>query len=152
MSADAKDPDLLSVAASISTGGRVEWELLQQETSRTDDPDLLRELRVVEEIARFHRNMQESEPVTPNLLRWSHFTIIEQVGCGAFGALYRATDEKLQREVALKLLPSPDGDRGFDPTRVLKEARLLARVGHPNVVAVYGADYLENHVGIWMEF
>ena len=67
------------------------------------------------------------------------------MGAGAFGAVYRATDQKLQREVALKLLPSPD------PDRVLKEARLLARVRHPNVVAVYGADYLENRVGIWME-
>jgi len=49
------DPDLLSVAASISAGAHVEWNRLQQKTPTTDDPDLLRDLRVIDEIARFHR-------------------------------------------------------------------------------------------------
>jgi serine/threonine-protein kinase len=38
------------------------------------------------------------------------------------------------------------------PTALLNEGRLLARVRHPNVVTVYGADQTEDHVGLWMEF
>ena len=144
------DPDLLSVAASISAGGHVEWNRLQQKTPTTGEPDLLRDLRVIDEIARFHRTWGNSGTTPSNPATWSHFTIVEQVGAGAFGAVFRATDEKLQREVALKLLP-PAGSDGIDTSRVLKEARLLARVRHANVVAVYGADYIDNRVGIWME-
>ena len=42
MSAGTEDPDLLSVAASISTGGCVDWEVLEQTTSRADETELLR--------------------------------------------------------------------------------------------------------------
>jgi hypothetical protein len=87
--------------------------------------DLLRDLRVIDEIARFHRTWGRAGQ-RPRIPTWSHFTIVEQVGAGAFGAVFRATDEKLQREVALNCC------RRRIPTdryvRVLKEARLLARV------------------------
>ena len=52
--------------------------------------------------------------------------------------------------MAVKLLHA-DGTRPEGAT-VLKEARLLARVRHPNVVTVYDADEIEGRVGLWMEF
>jgi serine/threonine-protein kinase len=62
--------------------------------------------------------------------------------------VYRAWDPRLDREVALKLLrPGPD-----DGKQVIEEARLLARVRHPNVVTIYGADRIGGRVGLWMEF
>ncbi|MEP6917565.1 MAG: serine/threonine-protein kinase, partial [Acidobacteriota bacterium] len=150
MSAGPDEPDLLTVAASISAGEPVQWEQLGRDTSGTSDESLLRELRVIEEIARFHRADDDgNETAMPRT--WSHFAIAEQLGAGAFGAVYRATDQKLQCEVALKLRPASEPDR-IDIARALKEARLLARVRHANVVRVHGADYLDGRVGIWMEF
>ena len=53
----------------------------------------------------------------------------------------------LQRDVAVKLL----GDTGRS-AEIIQEARLLARVRHPNVVTVYGVDQHDGVVGLWMEF
>jgi serine/threonine-protein kinase len=74
----------------------------------------------------------------------------ERIGFGAFGEVYRAWDSKLDRDVAPKLLPE---DRSL-PGRgaaILEEGRLLARVHHRNVVSVYGADRIDDRVGLWME-
>ena len=81
--------------------------------------------------------------------RWGHLEIEERVGAGAFGEVYRARDPRLDREVALKIL----GREAADPrAEVVREARLLARIRHPNVVTVHGADRIDGHVGIWTEF
>jgi len=74
------------------------------------------------------------------------------VGAGVFGEVYRAYDEQLERDVALKLLRT--GTRSADrlAAKVLHEGRLLARVRHPNVVSVYGVEAHGDRVGLWMEF
>jgi tetratricopeptide (TPR) repeat protein len=77
--------------------------------------------------------------------RWGHFELLEEIGKGAYGTVYRAWDTRLAREVALKLL---DVDSGKGS---LAEARRLARVSHSNVVAVQGADHHDGRVGLWME-
>lgn len=83
---------------------------------------------------------------------WGPFRLIEGVGQGGFGQVYRAWDSTLEREVALKLLLP----RGLDPDEeakaVLREARLMARVRHPNVVTVYGVDRHDGRVGFWSDF
>jgi serine/threonine-protein kinase len=86
----------------------------------------------------------------PAPTEWGHLHIRERIGLGAFGEVYRAWDSKLDRDVALKLLPEhrslPDGGAA-----ILEEGRLLARVHHRNVVAIYGADRIDDRVGLWME-
>jgi serine/threonine-protein kinase len=84
--------------------------------------------------------------------RWGSLIIRERVGAGVFGEVYRAYDDQLQREVALKLLRT--GVRSADrlAAKVLHEGRLLARVRHPNVVAVYGVESHADRVGLWMEY
>jgi serine/threonine-protein kinase len=57
-----------------------------------------------------------------------------------------AWDPSLEREVALKILRSAD-----QSAAVIREARLLARVRHPNVVTVYGVDQHDEAVGLWMD-
>ena len=66
-----------------------------------------------------------------------------------------AWDPRLAREVALKLLHAPGADSvaGVSDSRgVIEEGRSLARVRHPNVLTVYGAEELDSRVGIWTEF
>jgi serine/threonine protein kinase/Flp pilus assembly protein TadD len=81
---------------------------------------------------------------------WGPFELREKVGQGAFGEVYRAWDPKLQREVAVKLLLAGRAAGGYD--FMLREARLTAKVRHPNVVSVHGVDLHEGRVGFWTDF
>lgn len=84
---------------------------------------------------------------------WGHLELCERVGNGAFGEVYRAWDTALRREVALKLLQLEDSaSPGTGAGAALEEARNLARIRHPNVVQVYGAEQHDGRVGLWMEF
>jgi formylglycine-generating enzyme required for sulfatase activity len=84
--------------------------------------------------------------------RWGSLELIEKVGEGGFGETFRARDPQLDREVALKLLkPEASRDEAVSG-RVIREGALLARVRHPNVVLVHGAERAEGRVGLWMEF
>jgi predicted Ser/Thr protein kinase len=62
------------------------------------------------------------------------YALIEKLGAGAMGVVWRATDPKLGREVALKLLRLPDASL---IERLVREARSMAQVSHPNVVTVF---------------
>jgi hypothetical protein len=150
---DSPEP-LSSVAASISDGALVEWEQVAQQVAGDDDA-VLDQLRVLERIAKFHLTAQENgvadadgEAADPRA--WAHFLILGRIGRGSFGDVYRAHDTKLQCDIALKLMRQ-DGDSPANVSRVLKEARMLARVRHANVVTVYGADQIGGRVGLWME-
>src|ERR1019366_8610740 len=83
---------------------------------------------------------------------WGDFRLLARVGHGAFGEVYRAWDPHLQREVALKLLlpGSVSGDEAYQS--LLREARALASVQHPNIVHVYGIDRHDGRVGFWTDF
>jgi serine/threonine-protein kinase len=78
----------------------------------------------------------------------SHFRILEQVGEGGMGMVYRASDERLERVVALKLLPAGMLAPGGDRNRGHREARTLSRLNHPAIATLYdvgaegGQDYL----------
>jgi tetratricopeptide (TPR) repeat protein len=83
---------------------------------------------------------------------WGTFALLDRVGVGGFGEVYRAWDPHLQREVALKLLlpTAISGDAEYEA--MLREARALASVRHPNIVPVYGIDRHDNRVGFWTDF
>jgi serine/threonine-protein kinase len=92
-----------------------------------------------------------SQPLTRPLQIWGSLEILEEIGHGGFGVVYRAWEPALAREVALKII------RPSEPTpetlaAILREGQLLARVRHPNVVTVYGAQQIGDEVGLWMEF
>ena len=83
---------------------------------------------------------------------WGSFTLLARVGYGGFGEVYRAWDPQLQREVALKLLlPGAVGGEA-EYEAMLREARALASVRHPNIVSVYGIDRHDGRVGFWTDF
>ncbi|HKQ97662.1 MAG TPA: serine/threonine-protein kinase [Candidatus Polarisedimenticolia bacterium] len=95
-------------------------------------------------------------PATPHMPpppfdHWGPLRIIGRLGHGGAGEVYRAHDPSLQRDVALKL---PRGVGDADDTagrRFLEEARRLARVRHPNVLVVHGADRHDGRVGLWAD-
>ena len=77
------------------------------------------------------------------------FTLLEQIGAGGMGVVYAAYDPKLDRKVAIKVL-HVEGERAS--TRVLAEARALAKLSHPSVVTVYDASAAGDDLFIAMEF
>jgi Tol biopolymer transport system component len=83
--------------------------------------------------------------------RIGHFEVVELLGAGAMGAVYRARDSRLDRDVAIKLLPdafSRDADR---LRRFEHEARAVARLTHPHIVALYDVGTHEGSPFIVME-
>jgi eukaryotic-like serine/threonine-protein kinase len=66
-----------------------------------------------------------------------HYRIIEKIGSGAMGEIFRARDERLGRDVALKLIRQASGDNPDHLRRFEFEARAAAALNHPNIVAVY---------------
>ena len=72
--------------------------------------------------------------------RLGPYEITSQIGVGGMGEVYRATDKKLKRQVAIKSLPAPlalDTDR---LARFQREAEVLASLNHPNIAAIYGLE------------
>ena len=136
------------VAAAILDGSPIDWGLADSAASDTDRL-VLEQLRVLAALADVHRRPLEE---VSDLQDWGPLRVLEQIGHGAFGEVYRAWDTRLDREVALKLLPSTSPDDETRASTIIEEGRLLARVRHPNVVTVYGAERIGDRVGLWMEF
>ena len=81
----------------------------------------------------------------------SHYRITAAIGAGGMGEVYRATDTKLGREVALKVLPA---GMEFDPARLgrfQREARAIAALNHPHIVTIFSVEEAEGVHFLTME-
>jgi len=67
----------------------------------------------------------------------AHYRIVEQIGAGGMGAVYKAYDNKLQRVVALKLLPSEYVAQEDRRRRFFQEARAASALSHPHILTIY---------------
>jgi eukaryotic-like serine/threonine-protein kinase len=84
------------------------------------------------------------------LFTWGPLRVVEQLGRGGFGEVYRAYEPLLKREVALKLRRADDRE-GPHSSRFIQEARRLAQVRHPNVLVVHGAAEHNGRRGLWTD-
>ena len=88
-------------------------------------------------------------PMIPDLAKlFPQLEILELIGKGGMGAVYKARQPSLDRFVALKILaPRSGGDLDF-AERFTREARALARLSHPNIVAVYDFGQIQRSAGV----
>lgn len=148
------DQGLLNAAARIADGDVLDWASITATLGTAEDRALADELAVVQQIALGHRQLHQLLPadadtpphLMPDRARWGHLDLLNVVGRGSYGMVYRAWDTRLERLVALKLFHGAS-----DPGKVMQEGRMLARIRHENVVSVYGADVIDGVAGIWME-
>ena len=147
---DASEPALNDLAGAILDGTSVDWQTVDASAQESERP-LLEELRVLSTLAEVHRAQRGSGEPAQQLKTWGHLRVLEPIGSGAFGHVYRAWDSRLDREVALKLLPAQSAVGGARASSIIHEGRLLARVRHPNVVTIHGAERIGDIVGLWME-
>jgi tRNA A-37 threonylcarbamoyl transferase component Bud32 len=81
-----------------------------------------------------------------------HLEVIEMIGRGGMGAVYKARQTKLDRLVALKILPPGIGDDRAFADRFVREAKALAKLNHPNIVTLYEFDQADGLFYFMMEF
>src|ERR1700683_548608 len=70
----------------------------------------------------------------------AHYRIVSKLGEGGMGAVYRATDTKLNRDVAIKILPRAFAEDSASMKRFEREAQVLASLNHPNIASIYGIE------------
>src|SRR5579862_3841398 len=81
-----------------------------------------------------------------------HYRILEQIGAGGMGVVYRAHDERLDRDVALKVLPRNSLADESARRRFRKEALTLSKLNHANIAQVYDFDTQEGIDFLVMEY
>jgi TolB-like protein/tRNA A-37 threonylcarbamoyl transferase component Bud32 len=148
---------LVDLAASVADGTSVDWGTAEANTGDRDRR-LIGHLRLVSDVAELYRSLPEAAGAPADLQtdaysgpKWGRLVLLDRIGEGTSSEVYRAWDPELQREVALKLLKVDGSDAEASRWRLLGEARRLARVRHPHVVIVFGADRRDDRVGLWME-
>jgi serine/threonine-protein kinase len=70
----------------------------------------------------------------------AHYRITAKLGEGGMGEVWRATDTKLNREVALKILPAAFAQDADRLARFTREAQVLASLNHPGIASIYGVE------------
>lgn len=151
-------PSLDGLLASVSRGESVDWDALEREAPDAEARELLQRLREVAQLADDQRRrltydeLEAPIDACPDDRRWGRFTLREKLGEGSFGAVYRAWDPQLERDIAIKLIHPHVALRDAPGTRLLREGRAAARVKHENVVTVLGVETHDEHVGLCMEY
>src|ERR1700733_10610322 len=89
---------------------------------------------ILREVARAPEALTEHDLTGRTLL---HFHVVERLGAGGMGVVYKAIDEKLRRPVALKVLSAKYVVDSRNKELIFREARSAAAVHHPNIATIY---------------
>jgi len=154
------DPDLRGrLAELLERGGDTPRALDVLEKLRQDEPtfpdigtriDALRKRLSAARDTSLNRITAATVPMTGERAE-SRYEIVEQIGRGGMGVVFRARDRRLGREVALKRLPENLRDHPSAVQLFLREARAAAALNHPNIVTIYDADQENETFFITME-
>jgi Tol biopolymer transport system component len=151
---DSKPAQALEhLAAAVLAGRAVDWAS-QATAAPPNQQGVVRQLHALSAIAHFYEHVHlggAPAATMPIGATWGPLRIDALIGVGAYGEVYRAFDTRLGREVALKLLRVGDRQQDSPASQVVAEASRLARVHHPHVVTIHGAERVDGREGLWME-
>jgi eukaryotic-like serine/threonine-protein kinase len=71
----------------------------------------------------------------------SSYEVLAQIGAGGIGEVYQAHDTKLERDVAIKVLPEALAHDADQLSRFQREAKMLASLNHPNIATIHGLEH-----------
>src|SRR5215813_1968201 len=84
-------------------------------------------------------------------MRLGSYEILSALGAGGMGEVYRARDTRLDRDVAIKILPGAFAADAERVARFQREARVLASLNHPHIAAIYGLENADRVTALVME-
>src|SRR5580765_7041606 len=93
---------------------------------------------------------EDTRPFVPPA-RIGRYVVGDAIGAGGMGVVYGAHDPELDRKIALKIVRATGADEG-SAGRVQREARAIAKLSHPNVIAVHDVGTVEGRTFLAMEF
>jgi hypothetical protein len=171
----ADDRPIDRAIEALADGDAVDWDALESSGLSDEEREWVNCLRVIGGVANLHRTTSDDGDAEAKAAPWQNedavaalpiddgaapgggggiwgrYRLVEKVGEGTFGRVYRAWDPELERELAIKILHRRVADARLKE-RLLSEGRALARIQHPNVVRVLGVESHEDQVGLCMEF
>ena len=125
-------------------------EVLEQfQSARPDYPGI--DTRIEELRKRISEQKLEQTESAATSNESSRYKLLEQIGAGGMGVVFRALDQRLGREVALKRLPENLRNHPTAVQLFLREARSAAALNHPNIVTVFDADEEDGQYFMTME-
>jgi eukaryotic-like serine/threonine-protein kinase len=106
-------------------------------------------------MAQFNDNQSDNSSTNRDFNAGSmlaHYEIIRKIGCGAMGEVYLARDTKLDRQVALKFLNEAISKDPEARQRLMREAKAISRLNHPNVMTIHSIEEYDGHIFLVMEY
>lgn len=145
----------------VADGAPIDWDDLEQDAADAEERECLQWLRVLDRIGDLHESTDDvpeaggtasaSSVEAPALETWGKYVLVERIGQGGFGSVYRARDRELDFELAIKILHQRAGDARLRQ-KLIDEGKALAKVTHRNVVRVLTVESDGDRVGLCMEF
>lgn len=163
------EQQLDDLLGAVADGSKLDWDALESGAPDEDAREYVQQLRLVAQLKQVHDSVPDethaSESLaslggpeltidaaeTPGGLAWGRYSLVEKIGEGSFGEVYRAWDPHLERHIAIKILHPRLARAEPLGMRMLHEGRALARLRHPNIVSVLGVETHDGRIGLCME-
>ena len=148
--------ELEKLSNDLTDGKVINWSKVNKVSGA--EQSVLNQLNAIEKIANVFasnhqqsiNNKQNTQAKQKHLFEWGHLQVVEKIGEGSFGQVYRAYDPILERNVALKIFKQ-DCFSSLQSRAFIQEAKRLAKVRNENVLAIHGANIYENNAGMWSD-